>query len=78
MPIELIQLMLHIDTSLNHSCKQKSVCCIIFVTWLCVQNMDHYPVIVYWGGEISHKGVDMVYNGGMNAMLFYPSSTYDL
>ena len=32
--------------------------------------MGHYPIIVYWCGKISHKGVDMVYNGGLSAVMF--------
>ena len=32
--------------------------------------MDHYPVIVYWGGEKSYTGSDVVYNGGWNAVMF--------
>ena len=32
--------------------------------------MDCYHVILYWGGEISRKGVDMVYNGGLNSVMF--------
>ena len=32
--------------------------------------MDHYPVIVYWGGEVSYTGSDVMYNGGLNAVMF--------
>ena len=32
--------------------------------------MDHYPIIVYWGGGVSYTGSDVVYNGGLNAVMF--------
>ncbi|XP_057533012.1 uncharacterized protein LOC130810905 [Amaranthus tricolor] len=32
--------------------------------------MDHYPVIVYWGGEVSYTGSDVGYNGGLNTVMF--------
>jgi hypothetical protein len=36
---------------------------------VCVET-DHYPVIVYWGGEISHNELDVGYNGGLNSVMF--------
>ena len=35
-----------------------------------MQNIDHYPVIVYWGGEVSYIGSDVGYNGGLNTVMF--------
>ena len=35
-----------------------------------MQNKDHYPVIVYWGGEVIYTRPDVVYNGGLNVVMF--------
>ena len=32
--------------------------------------MDHYPVIMYWGGEVSCTESDVGYNGGLNTVMF--------
>ncbi|XP_057547471.1 uncharacterized protein LOC130826016 isoform X1 [Amaranthus tricolor] len=32
--------------------------------------MDHYPVIVYWGGEVSYTESHVGYNRGLNTVMF--------